>query len=74
MRLILAKYLSVEWAATEIAMPALHGSDDDFLFQIQHPAESPSSDSANAFLQRTVSRIRNGRKSVYQAPPVGVPF
>jgi len=55
-------------------MPAFHGSDDDFLFQIQHPAESPSSDSANVFLERTVSRIRSGRKSVYQVPPVDKSF
>jgi hypothetical protein len=61
-------------ASTEMAMPAFHAHDDDFLFQIQHPAESPSSDSANVFVERTVRRIRNGRKSPYQVPPVGMPF
>jgi hypothetical protein len=62
-------------ASTEMAMPAFHAHDDDFLFQIQHPSKSPSSDSAaKVFLERTVRRIRNGRKSAYQVPPVGMPF
>jgi hypothetical protein len=55
-------------------MPAFHGSDDDFLFQIQHPVEPSSSDSANLFLERTVGRIRNGRQITAYAPPVGMPF
>jgi hypothetical protein len=57
-------------------MPDLHAHDDDFLFQSQYPSgEAPSSDSAaNVFLERTVRRIRNGRKSAYQVPPVGMPF
>jgi hypothetical protein len=56
-------------------MPALHAHDDDFLFQIQHPDEMRSPDNpANAFLKRTVSRIRNGRTRyvMCQAPPVSV--
>lgn len=64
-------------AATEIAMPAFHGSDDDFLFQIQHPpAELPSSDSpANMFLERIVRRIRNGREiNIYEVPSGGTSF
>jgi hypothetical protein len=54
-------------------MPAFHGSDDDFLFQIQHPpAEPPSSDSpANVFLEHVVKRMRNGRQiNIYEVPSV----
>lgn len=40
-------------AATEIAMPAFHGHDDDFPYQIQHPpAETPG-----ASVQDTTVRI-----------------
>ena len=62
-------------AATEMAMPALHAHDDDFLFEIQHPVEPSSSDSANAFLKRTVSRIRKARQiDLYQGPSAGWSF
>jgi hypothetical protein len=59
-------------ASTEIAMPAFHGSDDDFLFQLQHPVELPSSDSANTFKERIITRIQNGRTRhmMCQAPTV----
>lgn len=43
-------------------MPAVHGHDDDFLFQIQYPAEPSSPDKAKIVLERTVRRVRNGRK------------
>src|SRR5580700_5543938 len=61
-------------AETEIAMPAFHGSDDDFLFQIQHFTETPSSDTADAFKERLITRIRKGRKRyiMCQAPPISV--
>jgi hypothetical protein len=56
-------------------MPAFHGSDDDFLYQIQHPLETPSPDTANVFLGRVVRRIRNGREiNIYEAPSVDSSF
>jgi hypothetical protein len=58
-------------AATQMAMPAFHAHDDDFLFQIEHPVEPPS-DTADSFKERIIRRIRNGRTRyiVSQAPPV----
>lgn len=58
-------------------MPAFHAHDHDFLYQIQHPpAETPSCDSpANAFLERSVRRIRNGRRiNIYEVPSVDRSF
>jgi hypothetical protein len=49
-------------------MPAVHGSDDDFLYQLQAPTEPSSSDSANVFLNRTITRIRNGQIAIEQVP------
>jgi hypothetical protein len=49
-------------AATEIAMPAFHGSDDDFLYQIQHPLADKdpkeSRKAADEFLERCLRRLR----------------
>ena len=41
-------------------MPAVHGSDDDFLYQLQAPVEPSPSNSANEFKERILNRIRNG--------------
>jgi hypothetical protein len=53
-------------------MPAFHAHDDDFLFQIEHPVELRSSDTATAFKERIITRIRNGstRHMMCQAPTV----
>jgi hypothetical protein len=55
-------------AATEIAMPAFHGSDDDFLYQLQALVEPSPSNSANEFKERIITRIRSTRQITYQAP------
>jgi hypothetical protein len=69
MRLISAKYSrGVEWAAMGVAMPAVHGSDDDFLYQLQAPIELSSANSANEFKNRIITRIRRTRQITYQAP------
>lgn len=59
---------------TEIAMPAFHAHDDDFLYQVQHPTETPPSDTATAFKERIITRIQNGRTRhmMCQAPTVNV--
>jgi hypothetical protein len=50
-------------------MPAFHGSDDDFLYQLQARIELSSSNSANEFKERIITRIRRTRQTTYQAPP-----
>src|ERR1700747_3410568 len=52
-----------------LAMPAFHGHDDDFLYEVQRSTETPSSGtSAKVFLKRTVNRIRAARVPSVPAP------
>jgi hypothetical protein len=53
-------------------MPTVHGSDDDFLYHLQAPIELSSTNSANEFKNRILTRIRRTRQITHQAPPESV--